>query len=237
MLCRFEEFSPDIPANRLLKSALLAGLRTGALDEAPAKRCRRLLARFEGVSEVVRADLDVQLTRELRSYAAAVQLAKHVLRGINRSLTEGAESAWCFLWRTPEAVEAGIREIVRSELGPGCRVHKTTASHGELTFNPDLVIGSGAVGDVKYSVDSGGWRRSDVNQLLAFATAFAVTDTLLVNFSPVRLLPRTETVTPVHLTRIAWNVGETVKAAEQSFRHDVRKWFAVQAAPTLSALA
>lgn len=228
MLCRFEEFSTDIPPNRLLKSALLMGLRAGILDEQLARRTRRLLSRFDTVSEAARADLRTQVSRETSSYRDAVHLAKHLLRGIHRELAEGSENAWCFLWPTPGAVEEGLREVVRSELDALCSVTKTSVKHGELTFNPDLVVGELTIGDIKYSLDTGGWRRDDIEQLLAFAVAFNRDEALLLNLSQGHLITKYAQVHAVTLARLSWNIVEPVAAAEQSFRELLRAWYGHQ---------
>lgn len=164
------------------------------------------------------------LNRETKSYSDAVLLARHLLRNIHRELSGGVEKAWCFLWPTPNAVEAGLREIVRDELEGLFGVTKTPVKHGALSFNPDLVIGDFAVGDVKYSLDTGSWRRSDVNQLLSFSAAFDRTETLLLNFSPVALQPEQAQVRRVRLTRLAWAVDVPVTAAESEFRAALRTW-------------
>jgi hypothetical protein len=43
-------------------------------------------------------------------------LALHILRGVLRELSLGTTRAWCFLWRTPIAVEKGIRKVLTDGL-------------------------------------------------------------------------------------------------------------------------
>ena len=122
-------------------------------------------------------------------------LAKHLLQGQGRTLAAGGEAAWTFLIRTPEMIEAGIRQILLDGLGGGyVRKVGRQSTGSSLTFNPDLVFGEDrAVGDVKYKVSSGEWTRSDLYQAIAFAEAFQTKDATIVRFRQ----PNTDAVVDV----------------------------------------
>jgi 5-methylcytosine-specific restriction endonuclease McrBC regulatory subunit McrC len=224
VVCTYEDYRTDIPVNRILKSSLGLGLRSGLLNDVTARRTRRLLARFEQVSEASGDDLRVRIDRHTQKYAIAVQLGCHILRGSHREMNIGGRRAWCFLWRTPDAVEEGIRACVREALAGMATVVKTPRNHGPLTFNADLVIGADAVGDVKYSLDTKAWRRADVNQLLAFAVAYQRRRTLLVNFADATAQPKQTSVATVDITRLTWDTSRSVEGAAAQLAEDVRGW-------------
>ena len=53
-----------------------------------------------------------------------------------------------------------------------------------VTFNLDLVFNDGAmVGDVKYKLMGDKWIRSDLNQIIAFGTAFEADKAMVIGFS------------------------------------------------------
>jgi 5-methylcytosine-specific restriction enzyme subunit McrC len=228
VLCTYEEFSADIPVNRLLKSGLLLGLRSGLLETEPALRARRLLARLVDVSEADAGDLRVTVDRQTRRYADAVLLAQHILRGRRRELSIGETRAWCFLWRTSQAVENGVRCILEEGLADKVTVSKQTRSYPPLSFTPDLKFDELAIGDVKYVLDSGGWRRSDVYQLLAFTVAHNSKRALLVNFSGGPSEPASVQVSGTAMKRISWQLALAPADAALRLTADVNDWFATE---------
>lgn len=225
--CTYEEFNADIPVNRVLKSGLLLGLRSGMLETEPARRARRLLARLAEVSEAKAPDLHVTVERQTRRYADAVLLALHILRGRRRELSVGQTRAWCFLWRTPQAAENGMRRILEEGLADTVTVSKQTRSYPPLSFTPDLKFDELAIGDVKYALDSGGWRRSDVNQLLAFTVAHNSKRALLVNFSRGPNEAASVQVSRTAMKRISWQL--TLAPADAALRliADVKDWLEI----------
>lgn len=117
------------------------------------------------------------MAKPMPTACPAIALGRNLLRWTGRSLAEGGAAAWTFLIRTPEMVEAGVRSVLAERLGPGTvRKEGRQLVGSTLTFNPDLVFGGPAVavGDVKYKLAGGDWDRSDLYQVVAFATAFRV---------------------------------------------------------------
>jgi len=222
--CSYEEFSADIPINRVLKSALLFGLGSGTLQSEAARRTRRLLARFTAVSEASPSDLRAGVDRQTSRYRDALLLALHILRGRQRELAVGTTRAWCFLWRTPDAVEAGIRGVLSEGLSDVTTVGKEPRHYAPLKFTPDLKFGNVAIGDVKYSLDTGSWRRSDVYQLLAFAVAHQCSRALLVNFCESSLPDISVSVAGTMLHRLAWQLDQTPEQAAALLADEVRRW-------------
>src|SRR4029079_4215071 len=131
---------------------------------------------------------------------------------------------------TPIAVEEGLRKILQVELGAKWRIEKKGIQlrGSALTFNPDLVIEDGlVVGDVKYKLLGGEWRRSDLYQVIAFATAYRTRYGCLVGFRP----PGTAQLDPlsvgdIHIEELAWEADPTLTAAQarQRFVAQVDQW-------------
>ena len=227
--CRYEEFSADIPINRVLKSALLFGLGSGTLQYDAARRTRRLLARFPDVGMSSPADLRTAVDRHTSRYRDSLLLALHILRGRQRELSVGTTRAWCFLWRTPDAVEAGVREVLRAGLSQVTTVGKEPRYYAPLNFTPDLKFGDEAIGDVKYSLDEGKWRRSDVYQLLAFAVAHRCSRALLVNFHPSTPDEASVQVAETALQRLCWQLNLPPEQAAEHLIESVKTWLSLRA--------
>ena len=227
--CIYEEFSADIPINRILKSALLFGLGSGTLQSEAAGRTERLLARFTDVTTASRADLRAGIDRHTYRYRDPLLLALHILRGQQRELSVGTTRAWCFLWRTPDAVEAGIREVLRAGLSELTTVGKEPKYYVPLSFTPDLKLGDQAIGDIKYTLDEGKWRRSDVYQLLAFAVAHQCSRALLVNFHTSTPEEASVQVAGTALRRLCWQLDLPPEQAANHLIESVKSWLSMGA--------
>jgi 5-methylcytosine-specific restriction enzyme subunit McrC len=86
-----------------------------------------------------------------------------------------------------------------------------------MPLNPDLVFEGGmAIGDVKYKVAVADWGRSDLYQVVAFATGFQSDAACIVGFreSPAQQLPPPLQVGNVSVRYIAWSVDEGQSPAE-----------------------
>lgn len=124
-------------------------------------------------------------------------LGRHVLLNHGRALTRRDAVAWTFLIPTPMAVEQGLRERLRTQLGAQRDIRKKglQLSGSTLTFNPDLVFENGlAVGAIKYKVLGGEWQRSDLYQVISFV-AYRARHRCLVGF-------RTPGSTPLPLSAL-----------------------------------
>jgi len=90
--------------------------------------------------------------RRASRYSDSVALAKHLLWVTARSIEVGDASARCFLVRTPDLIEAGLRSILAEALSDVCLVKKCGLGipGTKMTLNPDLTFGDQAVGGVKY---------------------------------------------------------------------------------------
>ena len=183
--CRFDEFDFDSPPNRVLAAASRMVVATPTRDSMLRRRAKRALARFEEVGSLRVEDLRWRPERRAGYYAISTTLARHILLGVGRTLAKGKEPITTFLIRTPEMVEAGLRTLLSRKL-PARKIEKRgmQLAGSTMTLNPDLVFDSGrVVGDVKYKLLSHDWPRSDLYQLVAFATGFRARRGLVVHFS------------------------------------------------------
>jgi 5-methylcytosine-specific restriction enzyme subunit McrC len=230
LVCEYENFDFDSPLNRLLKAAARKILAAPVLDQALRRRGARALARMDQVGELATGDdANVVVDRRTHHYSNAAMLARHVLRGQGRFIRAGQESAWTFLIRTPEPVEAGLRELIRRHL-PEVDVRKQGITLGgtKMTLNPDVVFGAPiAIGDVKYKWTRSDWERSDLYQLVAFATGYRVRRAGLFGFcsssveSPIKV-----TVGEVQVTSVPWIASTSIAPidAAEDFVARVSSW-------------
>jgi hypothetical protein len=228
--CRYEEFTVDTPLNRLVKAAASAVLVSPVLPPELRRRARAVCARMADVGEVQVADLGVSIERRAAYYTDAVHLARHVLRGTGRVLAAGEHAAWTFLFRTPEAVEEGLRALLQAQLCEYWTVTKRGIGVGAgLTFTPDLVLDEGrAVADVKYKLLQREWVRSDLYQIVAFGTAFQADFAAIVCFrSPeLQVAPPLVTVGGTPVSCLAWIADPSMSAHEAATElvGEVRAW-------------
>lgn len=184
LMCEFDELCVDTALNRVLKAGLVATSRSKTLSNLLQRRARVLLRSFDAVGLLRPADLSVRLARGELRYRTALQLAIAVLRASGRSLRVGPEHSQSFLYRTPDLIEEGIRQILSEGLDP-IRVRK----RGRVLLptsekvTPDLEIDRPPfTGDVKYKVSNGKWNRPDLAQAVFFAAAYRSPQALVVGF-------------------------------------------------------
>ena len=205
--CIFDDFTTDSALNRLLRAAAREVSRSPLLTPAVRKDAFRVVARMEDVGELRQTDLAATVERPTWYYRDAIALAKNILRCVGRTFSAGAESAWSFLIRTPELVEAGVRQTLVDRLGH-VGITKTTAPIRGLNWgvHPDIVFGSGwGVADVKYKVTSGTWYRPDLYEVVAFATAFRSVEAALICFADQILPTSTIGLGDTNVSLLTWN--------------------------------
>lgn len=215
--CRFDEFDFDSPPNRVLAAASRMVVATPTRDSMLRRRAKRALARFEEVGALRGEDLRWRPERRAGYYAISTTLARHILLGVGRTLAKGREPITTFLIRTPEMVEAGLRTLLGRML-PARKIEKrgTQLPGSTMTLNPDLVFDSGrVVGDVKYKMLGHEWPRSDLYQLVTFATGFRARKGVVVHFSKHKDegLPSVE-VGDVHVHAASWLASDDTTPEE-----------------------
>lgn len=183
--CRFEDFSQNIPLNRVVKGAAQIVASGPCFSAQMRGRARRILARMEDVGEFVPADLRVSVDRLTHRYKQSLAFAKYLISHSAVQLAHATHLAWSFLIRTPELIEDGVRSVLREGLSPQRDVKKGRhwVPGSSLTLNPDIVVDDGVfVGDVKYKLVGSDWSRPDLYQVVAFAAGFEAQAAALVYF-------------------------------------------------------
>jgi hypothetical protein len=234
----FEDHTEDNPVNRTLRAAAqLVGRSLTLLgitgDKDPrgltALRAWELLYRMGNVGELRPGDLDVVPPPLAVHQSRALNLAKHVLSGVGRTLRVGDVEVSCFLQPTPDLIEDGIRELLDDELGANVSVKKRRRTAARLSFSPDLVVevddptslGPLATGDVKYRMRKEDWPRSVLLQAMGFAQVFDVQRAFFVDFAnDGHRETRSEVVSEVSYHHVTWPSGEDV-SPEQSAEYVV----------------
>jgi 5-methylcytosine-specific restriction enzyme subunit McrC len=234
--CEYEDFTYNTPLNRVIRAAAHALLASPLLPKHVRARAMQVTARIEEADDLRPGDIRVKVDRRTVHYREPVLLAKTIIQSLGRTPLAGGHIGWTFLIRTPEAVEHALRLFLAEAL-PDRSVDKTRLqlTGTALTISPDLVFSAPlAVGDVKYKLSAGEWIRSDLYQLVAFATGFRVQHALLVRFrEPVVLTCRDLMVGEVHVSERTWPADPLIPAATAAgqFVDGVRGWIAGCALP------
>jgi len=228
--CEFEEFSLDTPLNRVLNAAASIVAGSTALGPDLRARAHRIVARFDHVSDLMPYDVRTQPDSRSAYYAEAITLAKCIISGTGRTLRPGTRLSSTFLFRTPDVVEEGIRRVLASGLSAQCRVHKSGLvldGSRRRSLNPDLVFGaSEAVGDVKYALFDGEFKRPYLNQLVTFAAGYSCQKGLLVCFGD-KAKSEHVVVGGIRLDTMNWNVQQvTPQLAASELCQRVADWLA-----------
>jgi 5-methylcytosine-specific restriction enzyme subunit McrC len=193
---RFDEFTEDIEANRLIKSALarLSRLRIRAAETRQTlRRFDHALERVEPVEYDPRVLPEVTYTRLNAHYRTAVELSKLVIRATTLELREGTTQGAAFLVDMNRVFEDFVTVALREELRlsatsfpQGARRHSLwlDAKH-RVRLRPDLSWWENGqcvfVGDVKYKrVQVAEIEHPDVYQLLAYTIASGLPGGLLI---------------------------------------------------------
>lgn len=225
--CEYDSMDQDNPLNRVLLAAMRAVAVAPATAATTQAHARRVVSRFEQVSELRRSDMTVTTDSRTWYYRDALALAKTILAATARGLQTGDKPAWAFLIRTPEAVEDGIRNLLQANLGPAHVVAKRgiQLKGSSKTLNPDLVFDHGsAVGDVKYKLQSGQWSDPDLYQLVTFAAGYRTNHAALVSFG--ESAPGPLKVGDINVTSILWPLGalRSPDLAASEFIQSMRQW-------------
>jgi 5-methylcytosine-specific restriction enzyme subunit McrC len=226
--CRFDDFGLDSPINRVLRAATSTVASAPFLEPELRRRARRALSRFSDVSELRPGDIRYLPERRSAHYATGLQLARHVLAATGRTIAVGSSPAWTFLIRTPELIEQAIRGILGRGLHDIIGVKKSgrQLKSSKLTLNPDLVFGSLAIGDVKYSLLSSDWSRAHLYQAVAFATGYCVRRAGVFGFTISGASPPELQVGGVHVRAFTWLATAEVapETAETKLISETHKW-------------
>jgi len=232
IVCDFEEFDVDHALNRVLRAATRHVVASAALSGDLRQQGSRLLTHLEGIGELRPDDLAVAVDRRSAHYEPALALAKLVIRNQGQELQSGSQSAWSFLIRSPDHVEAGIRAIMGEALAGLALVTNRGLSltPTKWTLNPDLVFNAGvAVGDVKYTRATAEWSRDHLYQTTTFAAGYRSHSACIVVFQAADAsfgAPEV-VVGDIHVSRLAWPSRSSLSAsdAQALFSASSRAWW------------
>lgn len=189
---RYDEFTDDITANRLVKAA---AARLGQMRvRLPQSRSglRWVSTRLENVSLVEfprNAVPEVTFDRLNGHYREVVALARLILRHTSFETGRGGNRAPGFLMDMNEVFQGFVTQALREALGVSNRIfrsdtslhHITLDEAGRVLLKPDLSWWDGPtctfVGDAKYKQHV---PNADLYQLLAYTTALDLPGGLLI---------------------------------------------------------
>ena len=192
---RYDEFTDDVLANRLVKAA---AARLGQLRMRPESRrdLSGIAARLDNVSLVEfppNAVPEVKFDRLNAHYREVVTLARLILRHAAIETERGSVRATGFLMNMNMVFQEFVTRALREALHVSERTlrsdkglrHIALDTDGKVQLRPDLSWWNGHtctfVGDAKYkNVDGRAVPNPDLYQLLAYATALDLPGGLLI---------------------------------------------------------
>ena len=195
---RYDEFTDDVLANRLVKAAIYALARMRLRSSDARRRLARIAAMLENVSLVEFPPKNVPkiaFDRLNSHYREVVTLSRLVLERNAYESERGEIRASGFLMDMNAVFQEFVTEALRESLGVSDRTLRDDKNlprgvyldkADKIRLEPDLSWWDGSaclfVGDAKYKriSESGGIPNADVYQLLAYATALDLPGGLLI---------------------------------------------------------
>lgn len=189
--CRYDEFTADVPENRVLLAAVDV-VRRWTVTPQVRRLAAELTARFEEVAppEDPLLEADLVLESPLNAhYQPALALAGLVLEGFGVTHAAGSATAVSFLVDMNVLFERWIGTELTSRLWPLLDVAEQAtvplSRRPSVPMRPDLLFRAEGrptlVGDVKYKVTGSGIaRNADYYQLLAYVTALELPRGILI---------------------------------------------------------
>jgi 5-methylcytosine-specific restriction enzyme subunit McrC len=190
---RHDEFTTDIPENRILRTACERMLAVPCVDAESKRMLRRLLRDFSDVTPISRGDPvpEWQPSRLNARYHAALRLAELILRATSVEHESGGVAVNGFLLDMPKLFEDFVTTALREALVTtyGGRVQGQERNYldeaARVILRPDIiwkVRGSAvAVIDAKYKAEKpAGYPNADLYQLLAYCTVLGLPNGHLV---------------------------------------------------------
>lgn len=195
----FDEFLPDRPENRLIKSALLRVLRQSD-HAANQRRCRQLADAFENVpcSRSVPDDFAAcRRDRNLRHYSTVMAWCRLLLCGNSPLPQSGGLSCTSVLFPMDRLFERYVAVNLRRQLAPGNWSVRSQAGAEHLVDNyegrkrfalrPDLLFSNGRskmLADTKWKLITShkDIQKSDLYQLFAYTEKYLAGETRRCSF-------------------------------------------------------
>jgi 5-methylcytosine-specific restriction enzyme subunit McrC len=160
--CRWDEFTPDTPMNRLLRCAT-RNLQTRVRNPEPVALLANCAALLEDVTEVdprtAIREANVRWDRSNERFRRSFEMARRLLAGSSYELTTGQEDVFVFLLDMNNLFESFVTAAVSARFGVPV-VDQESIGHllfvetrGHIEQKPDLQWRVGArkwIGDAKY---------------------------------------------------------------------------------------
>lgn len=190
--CRFDEYTADIPLNRILRSAAMRLLRLPGVTITTRQALQQQSARLEEAGAVGSADLrsDTTFTRLNEHLRPAERLGRIILSGSSILDAVGTAGAAVFLIDMNKVFEEFVESRLKRYLADRLLVHGQWPDRldlaGSVRIKPDLVFESvgretSYVADSKYKVTADGFgREADYYQLLAYTASLNLREGLLI---------------------------------------------------------
>jgi 5-methylcytosine-specific restriction enzyme subunit McrC len=204
----YDDFTPDILENRLLRTAVDTLGRLYLRNRDSYTSLARLRQQLNGITSLVpdrRGAPEPHWTRLNERYRPAVALARLIITTAGLEARADGEDASVFLIDMNAVFERFVRVALREALQLDARTFPPAArgrslnldaEHG-IPLEPDLSWWSRGscmfTGDCKYKRTEGSIPNADVYQMLAYLTALQLTDGLLV-YAAGEDMPHTITV-------------------------------------------
>ncbi|MGC4805739.1 McrC family protein [Micromonospora sp. DT233] len=182
---RHDEYTVDIPENRILATAVDRMLRVPGVDAVSRRMLRHLAARLAGITRLRPGERVPQWhrTRLNERLVIALRLAELVLADCSIEAGRGGVLANAFLldmWRVYEDfLSVALRAAIESTHGGAVvfQARHHLDDRRRLELRPDIVwlrgrAETGAVVDAKYKADT---VREDAYQMLAYCVAYRLT--------------------------------------------------------------
>ena len=190
---RYDEFTIDILANRLVKAAVYRLGRMRLRSQPARRQLGRIAGMLENVSPLEfrpNAVPEIRFDRLNEHYRTVVELSRLILRHSAFESSRGEMRASGFLMDMNVVFQEFVTVALREALGVsadafGERAIPSLDEGGKVSLRPDLVWQDGAqylfVGDAKYKNITGGRiPNADLYQLLAYVTALDLPGGLLI---------------------------------------------------------
>lgn len=222
----YDHFSEDVPANRILHTAI-RGLRAVDLPRGVESIRTQLEMDFLETGLVPRGMPlpTVVITRLTEHLGPALLLARLILEAVSWTHREGVRRGGTFLLNMATVFESFVAERLRALLEPkGLRVTAQDRrwwldTERAVALRPDIVVEAGvpvSVADTKYKVladGSGGVPSGDVYQMVAYALALDVRTAHLIYVSgdvvsQVIRIPSARVDVHVHAVSLAGGIDD-----------------------------
>lgn len=198
LACRFDEFTEDVPLNRVLKGAHARLLQMPILERHLIRSLRFRARFFADVEHIEYRPGDVprlSFNRLNEHWEPAGRLAVLILENRVVRDEEGAVLAGAFTVDMNRVFEKFLEEVVgEAARRAGLALSPQAARYltSDIPMQPDLVITWGgtdvAVGDAKYKeLEIKEWPHADLYQLLAYCISLDLRRGLLIYGGPRKL--------------------------------------------------